>query len=454
MNIFNKIQIGLYRLDIRLVIVVGTLVRLLLIPFTAHPFDVNEWYVYGASKTLSDINFNGVNFMRPLWLYLILLQSYFYRFISTFTGWIATPIEHISPMFRPYYGIEWIPGPLFNTIIKFPLLLADVGISLILYRLVRDHSSPTTAKKVFTLYYLNPFSIWITSGWGQSDSLSVFFTVLSLYYILNSHVFRSLFTLFIASLFKMYAIAFFFPVLMYLIIKEKYYSVFKYLLFIASIMLLYLMLNNTQMQPSLIRIIMNNLFPNEPVKDVFGYGLTYWSWSLIFPLNYTVWIPISMSILTLLLTYVLFYVLKNRTENPLKHIIIISTLFFIPFYLSLNYVAETRVLLLLPFLTLMVGENIISFQLYTYISCFAFLYTQKNFPFYLLPIATFNEKILRPLFKLSAPFRHISGDAIMPSLLGGTLLSILGTLFSLSLLLVFFKAKKQLIHAPKISETC
>jgi hypothetical protein len=42
----------------------------------------------------------------------------------------------------------------------------------------------------------------------------------------------------------------------------------------------------------------------------------------------------------------------------------------------------------------------------------------------------------------------------MPSLLGGTLLSILGTLFSLSLLLVFFKAKKQLIHAPKISETC
>ncbi len=137
------------------------------------------------------------------------------------------------------------------------------------------------------------------------------------------------------------------------------------------------------------------------------------------------------------LVNIFFYVLKAKFNDSLRDLTLVFFMVFSAILLSYRYIGETRLLFLLPFLTLMLAKKAISGKVYASLSLIAFLYAQKNFPYYLLPIATVNKGLLIPLFKFEEPFCEVTQNALVPTPLGAVILAILGTGFSILLLNIY-----------------
>jgi predicted membrane-bound dolichyl-phosphate-mannose-protein mannosyltransferase len=63
------------------------------------------------------------------------------------------------------------------------------------------------------IWFLNPLSIWVSSGWGMFDTLPALFTVISLYSLSERRYAVSGVALAIAVFLKYYAIVLLFPAL-------------------------------------------------------------------------------------------------------------------------------------------------------------------------------------------------------------------------------------------------
>jgi len=432
-----------FKFKLRTTILVGTAVRLVLMPFTAHPFDVYAWYLYCMDVLTHGFDFSVLKFVNSLWFLTLTPIAFVYGFLSSVTGWGATAVDALPASFNPYYGITWVPGPLFNTLVKVPMLLADIGTALVLYRLMRRFSRTGFDEKVVALFYLNPISIWISSGWGQYDSIPAFFTILSVYLLLSKRILPSAVSLLVATLFKVYPAAFFVPASVYLFKKGKREELLKYLLVFLASYSIFLSSGGFQAVSNLSRLVLGFFFPRGTFHGIFGFGLTYWSWSMVFPLDSNVWAPVSALLMTLLFGISLYFVLKAKFDDPLKSLTMATLLVAAPFFLSSRHVSEARFVWLLPFIVLMVGEEMVSMKLFGLVSLTAFLYTQKNFPYYLLPVATLNEDALRPLFHMAAPFGNVVQGALLPTSAGAIILATLGTLFSILLLTMYLKVVRE-----------
>jgi len=429
----------LVKLNLRTTLLVGTAVRLVLMPFTAHPFDVYAWYTYCMDVLRNGFDINILYSVRPLWMITLTFIALIYGGLSSLTGWTATAVTALPASFNPQYGIEWIPGLLFNTLVKVPMLLADIGTALILYRLMRRYSRTGLDEKVVALYYLNPMSIWISAGWGQYDSIPTFFTVLSVYFLLSERIYSSSVSLLFATLFKVYPAALIISGSVYLFKKRKRGALFKYFMVFIAPYAIYLGLGGLQGLSNLSRQIFNLLYSRVIIHDIFGFGLTYWSWSMVLPLDPSVWAPVCALLMIALFGISLYSVLKAKFDDPLKSLSMATFLVAAAFFLSIRIVSEARFIWLLPFIVLIVGEGAVSIKPFGLISLVAFLYTQKNFPYYLLPVATLNINILSPLFNVAAPFGNVVQEALLPTFAGGFILATLGILFSFILLSMYLK---------------
>lgn len=432
-----------FKFSLRTTLLVGTAVRLLLMPFTAHPFDVSVWYMYCMDVLRHGFDLSILTSVNSLWWLTLTPIAFVYGFLSSATGWGATAVDALPASFNPHYGIAWVPGLLFNTLVKVPMLLADVGTALVLYRLVKRFSKTGLADRVVLLYYLNPISICISSMWGQNDAIPAFFTVLSVYLLLGDRVVPSAISLLFATLFKVYPAAFIIPASVYLFKGGKQKKLLKYLPFFIVPYSIFLVSSGIQAVNNLSSLLLVFFLPHWNFHGIFGFGLTYWSWSMVLPLDPNIWAPVSALLMTVLLSLSLYFVSKARFEDPLKGLTMAAYLVAAAFFLSSNLVSEARFVWLLPFLVLLVGEEVISVKLFGLISIVAFLYTQKNFPYYLLPVATLNSDVLAPLFRVAAPFGDVVQGALFPSSAGAIILAILGTLFSMLILMISFKVLRE-----------
>jgi hypothetical protein len=91
----------------------------------------------------------------------------------------------------------------------------------------------------------------------------------------------------------------------------------------------------------------------------------------------------------------------------------------------------------LPFLTIMFTLGFVSKKLYSLLSITSFIYAQKNFPYYLLPIVTINQDALKPLFEFVSPLSKIKDSFLLPTLLSAAVLVVLGIGFSILILRVY-----------------
>lgn len=436
------------RWSLKKTLLVGLVIRLLLMPFTAHPFDVYAWYVYCRGIIQGGLNFGGiVASLRPLWNLTLIPIAYLYGFLSSITGLEALPVEKLPWQMNPQFGATYVTDPLFNFLVKIPMLVADVGTTLVLYRIVAQFFDEKTARKMALLFYLNPICIWISAGWGQFESILAFFTLLSLYFLLKKKMAFSALSLLVATLYKVYPIAFIIPATIYLVRRSKRVDLIRYYIVLLVPILLYLLVGGVQAVNVFSGFILG-FFSAGTFFGFFGFGLTYWSVSMLYPLDPNIWARISDILMITTLPISFFYGLKAKFDDSLKDLTIVFFIVFSAILLSYRYIGETRFLFLLPFLTLMLAKKAISGKVYASLSFIAFLYTQKNFPYYLLPIATVDKNLLVPLFRFAEPFGEVTQNVLVPTPLGAVILAVLGTLFSILLLKAYVKGIKALESLP------
>jgi len=431
-------SLKLPRWDLHWVLLLGTLVRLLLMPFSAHPFDVYSWYKYCTGIIEHGIDLNVIlASIRPFWFLTLIPIAFSYGFLSSITGIRAISVENIPHQWNPQYTTKFIPDPLFNILVKTPMLITDVVTTLVLYKLVGQLFGREKARIASLLFFLNPISIWISAAWGQYESIPTLFTVLSLYLLLNKKVVSSALSLFIATLYKVYPIIFLIPTSIYLYKKCEKRNVMKYYIAFFTPFFIFLLIGGIELIQNFMGI--GHFFSTSNVPEVFGYGLTYWSISMLSPLDFSVWAPLSILLIVFLMSISVYFVLKVNFDTPSRDLTISTFILFAAGMLSFTKVGEPRFLWLLPFLTLMLIEGIISKKVYVFLSLTSFIYTQKNFPYYLLPIATINQDILKPLFEFANPFGKVVEGALLPTPLSAAVLAILGTLFAIVMLITYMK---------------
>lgn len=199
--------------SLRKIILIGLIPRLLLMPFIAHPFDVQVWYNICEDFLRGSFSFNPVLlWSRPLWFLTLVPISYLYNFLSSITGLKAIPVNILPLSMNPQFGATYVTDSLFNFIVKVPMLAADIGTTLILYKIVAEFSDSKMRQRDAALYYLSPILIWISAAWGQYESIIAFFTIYSLYLLLKKKITYSALSLLVATLFKIYPAIFIIPV--------------------------------------------------------------------------------------------------------------------------------------------------------------------------------------------------------------------------------------------------
>lgn len=440
MNLNNTVSVLAQKREIsfRGIIILGTILRLILMPFTAHPFDVYAWYRYCRNIIKFGVNINIVlSSLRPLWFLTLIPIALIYYEISKITNIKAISVHELPEFFNPHYGVDTIIDPLFAIIVKTPSLLADIGTVFLLNKIIKKFATEKLSKKAAFLFYLNPLSIWITGAWGQYESIVIFFTFLSIYLLLGGRIILSALSLCTAFLYKIYPLIALIPILGYLYRKYSFKILIIYFLIFFSPFLICIVLGKYLMIEKYINEFIFYMFSSKSFYGIYGFGLTYWSISLILPLDNFICLIFSLILMSILLLCSFLIIIRRNFEDPLKDISVCVFMLTSSIFLSYRIVAETRLAWLIPFLVIMVLEEIISIKEYYFIVTIAFLYTQKNFPYYLLPLVVIDKNIIYPLFNITKTFRRVSSTAVLPSFSAALILATLGSMFSVAIFLIF-----------------
>lgn len=80
----------------------------------------------------------------------------------------------------------FIIGPILHTFLRIPQIVADLGIGILIFLLVKHYTTVKQAVIASSLFLFNPVIIYNSSFWGQMDSINNFFLILALYRLLKN----------------------------------------------------------------------------------------------------------------------------------------------------------------------------------------------------------------------------------------------------------------------------
>ena len=445
-------MLTLNKFNLKYILLIGLLLRLVIAPFTAHPFDMYVKLDYVNTLLVSDFNFSEIiNTLRPLWFILLGITGNLYNSLSIYFQINSTQVAELPSIMNPHWGITLIPHPLFNFIIKLPMIICDTIIAVLIYKLVFYYykKSDISCKATY-LFYLNPVVIWISSIWGQFDSIAVLFSILSIYMMLKKKYHFSSLSLILGALFKWYILISFLPFVVYLIKKRNLSSLLKFLtpiIIISIIGTLIILWQNTFG----FSVLFQTFSPTHDLSGIFGFGLTYWSVSLLYNIaSYNLAI-ISLLVLLTFICLSFFSIIRINIKNPFDFFIFANLLLIIAIFLAHRQITEPRFVWIVPFLSISVILKQLNLRTYWALTLITILYMQKNFPYYLLPMNIININLIKPLFEISKNFGVIldgnllEGQEIFhtsilfPNPFAASILAILGILFSTILLIIYSK---------------
>ena len=189
-----------------------------------------------------------------------------------------------------------------------------------------------------------------------------------------------------ATAYKVYPVFALLPISVYLLKRKGMKHFIVYILSFITLILVSILLWNRIC--SFIYSIGSGVF-----FDIFGFGLTYWSISLLIPPDTTIFIPISIGIMVLLSSITIYYVLRANFGKPLRDLTLLIAMIGLTIFLSVRHPTEQKFV----WIAILASNNRFFHRLGA-LSLLAFLYMQKNFPYYLLPIAILDTDALAPLF--------------------------------------------------------
>ncbi|MDT8782435.1 MAG: DUF2029 domain-containing protein [Candidatus Bathyarchaeota archaeon] len=349
--------------------------------------------------------------------------------------------------FYPAYNVQVVPGLLFNFVVKLPFLISDGLLALLLYKIVTAlTSNKGLAEKATLLWFLNPFVIWISAGWGMWDTLPALFSLVAFYFLLKKKYALSGVALSIGVALKLYPLLFLVPIIIYLyktdITGERKNSLLKFLgSFFGCSALIFL--------PYIDRSI--SFFSDfflfsaaaiDPVVEPLGFGLSYWSLFLLnrlFNLTIAADFVSIMAIFSVLLVAVFvgiayWRISKFSFKKPVFDLNLAFLLSSCALFLSYRVVCEQFFVWLIPMLIILYVSGKVRSLAYWGISLVALVYCLLNLPapFFFLPLAPWiGDSLLSMVY------------AIWPlESLRIIVLAIFGCLFSVILFYMLFRLRE------------
>lgn len=179
------------------------------------------WGIYsrefGFSGFYDFLNFG--NYARPNYPPLATILFWMVRAVWEVIFELLWRINLILPVF-PSNIIPWFQKEGYLILLKLPAILADIGIGFILFKYLRKKLNEKSALIGSMFYLFNPATIYISSMWGQIDSLVVLAALSSLMLLEQRKLVLGLLLFTISLLLKptMLTIA---PVVIYLLWKSR-----------------------------------------------------------------------------------------------------------------------------------------------------------------------------------------------------------------------------------------
>ncbi len=247
---------------------------------------------------------------------------------GTFIAWaknlsengFGTFYDSWSDYFPGYLYVLYLLGkinsilPELQTILfKLPAIFADLITGYLIYKVILNIGKEKTAIIVSSLYLFNPAVFANSSLWGQVDSLTALFSVLSLFVFSKSYLLSSIF-LSVGTLIKPQA-AFVLPAFFYLMSKNKF-NFKKFLTFGLSAFSIFIFgflpFNN---RPNFLEFILERFsvssgqYPYGSV-NAFSFWGFFGFWK---PDNFILWIGLTISLILIILITII--ILKKKTIN-------------------------------------------------------------------------------------------------------------------------------------------
>ncbi len=159
-------------------IALGLFLRELLAPWTGHPYDFEIWVRLG---------FYMQNLGNP-YRTLAYVPSLSFAPYGTM-GSISYP-PFSAFIFALTYRLYLVLGEpsrfLYYFLLKQPMVLADIGVAVVLARIILLSGNAGLARRTFVVWLYLPLGIIISSVWGQLDPFALFLALLASYYFLAS----------------------------------------------------------------------------------------------------------------------------------------------------------------------------------------------------------------------------------------------------------------------------
>ncbi|MDG6925605.1 MAG: hypothetical protein JRN09_03535 [Nitrososphaerota archaeon] len=409
---------------------------MVLAPFFAHPFDVYSWYSIGENFLSGKET--GWSFLVPYdysFFLFVIPAALVFGFLSNYLGAQTISMSSLNPLLNP--GAPWnisvVPGLLFDLLVKLPLIASDTLVAFLIYRIVKaqlkDDGLATTAA---ALWFLNPLTVWVSSGWGMFDTLPTLFTVLSLYFILKGKFAYSGLALVASIVLKYYAIVLAIP-LLFIAWKEggRRGLVIAMSSIVVASLFLFLPLLGEVIQG------FGFLAAGTPQFGLSYAGLSFWSAiTLFFAIPYLS--TISSLLVVASLTGIYYWMVRKNSVD-LFSLAAYFGLALIPLLLFFRFVGENYVVWIIPFVSILAIQTKRAKILLWSLSLVAFIssITDALLPYYMLPLAPWIGKYLVGLLSLTIPYRVAPGGAVTQTVSFGKLfLSGLGVLSAILLVLI------------------
>ena len=130
---------------------------------------------------------------------------------SDFIIYFSKPVEKDPLLYN--YGYYFL--------LKLPAILADLGIAILIFKLIFKNTKDFGKSVLgFFLYFFNHLTIFLSSIWGQNDSVVVFWSLLSFYLFLIGRISTSIFIFFLSIYTKPNCVIFL-PIYLLILYKKK-----------------------------------------------------------------------------------------------------------------------------------------------------------------------------------------------------------------------------------------
>lgn len=234
----------IFKLKLYYVFLLAIAFRLLISPFASHPDVGNhvDWgirfFEYGADKFYAPESnvwaFTWPN--QPPGTILIFASI---RLLYGFIFNLFWQVNVLVPLF-PSVIVSFIDEYLYVILLKAPAIIADAGISYLIFRFLKKYKNEKAAKLGAVIFLINPV-VWYNSAlWGQTDAVINFFALLSLWFLFEKKPIFSAFAFAICLYIKI-SLIIFVPIYGVLFFTQKFsirqivISVFLPALFFAAI---------------------------------------------------------------------------------------------------------------------------------------------------------------------------------------------------------------------------